>query len=173
VLEDGPVDGVLARYLALNSSAQSATTTLPEGEGAAPARATAVHVCAVDGQARTSFQLGEPWRARVEFELHRALPHVIAGFGLQNLDGTPLVTWWSAPRDLAPGQYAADFECAVPLAAAEVTFAVGLTSDEKSIYYAEGAGLVSISEIAAGTQPHRASGCGVLFTLERPEIQPI
>ena len=32
VLEDGAVQGVLARYLVLNSSAQSATTALPDGE---------------------------------------------------------------------------------------------------------------------------------------------
>jgi len=171
VIKDGAVDGVLARYLALNSAAQPATTALPEPVEQAPARAIAVHISGIDGQARTTFQLGEPWRARVEFELHRPLPHVIAGFGLQGLDGSPLVTWWSAPRDLPPGRYAADFECDVPLAAAEVTFAVGLTSDEKSIYYTEGVGALSISEIGPGPQPHRASGCGVLFTTERPEIK--
>lgn len=171
VVEDGAVDNVLAHYLALNSSAQSATTALPEGEEAAPARALAVHISDMDGEARSTFQLGEPWRARVEFELDRALPHVIAGFGLQGLDGTPIVTWWTAPRDLAPGRYSADFECDMPLAATEVTFAVGLTSDEKSIYYAEGVGALSISEIATGPQPHRAAGCGVLFTIDRPEIQ--
>jgi hypothetical protein len=171
VLEDGAVDGVLARYLALNSSAQSATTALPEGEEEAPARAIAVHVSDLDGQARSTFQLGEPWRARVEFELSRSLPHVIAGFGLQSLDGSPLITWWSAPRHLGAGRYIADFECDVPLSATEVTFAVGLTSDEKSIYYAEGVGALSITEIATGPQPHRASGCGVLFTTDRPEIK--
>ena len=171
VVEDGVVEDVLARYLALNSAAQSATTALPEAEKEAPARAIAVHVSGMDGKARSTFQLGEPWRARVEFELNRPLPHVIAGFGLQSLDGTPLVTWWSAPRDLGTGRYTAEFECNVPLAATEVTFAVGLTSDEKSIYYAEGVGAVSIAEIATGRQPHRASGCGLLFTLDRPEIK--
>lgn len=171
VIEDGEVDGVLARYIALNSSAQSATTALPDGEVEAPARAIAVHVSGMDGKPRTTFQLGEPWRARVEFELNRPLPYVIVGFGLQGLDGAPLVTWWSAPRDLAAGRYTADFECNIPLAAAEVTFAVGLTSDEKSIYYAEGVGTLSISEVGAGPQPHRATGCGVLFTTERPEVK--
>jgi lipopolysaccharide transport system ATP-binding protein len=171
LIEDGPVDDVLARYLTLNSSAQTATTALPDGEMEAPARAIAVHVSGIDGKARTTFQLGEPWRARVEFELKRPLPHVIAGFGLQNIDGSPIITWWSAPRNLAPGRYTAEFECDVPLAASEVTFAVGLTSDEKSIYYAEGVGALSITEIATGPQPHRASGCGILFTLERPEIK--
>jgi lipopolysaccharide transport system ATP-binding protein len=170
LVEDGPVEAVLARYLASNQSVRTATTLLPAGETDAPARATAVHVCGVDGNPGASFRLGEPWRVRVEFELVRSLPHVIAGFGLQNLDGTPIVTWWSEPRDLGPGRYAAEFECDMPLAATEASFAVGLTSDEKSVYYAERVGALSISDVAAGPQPHRASGCGVLFTTHRPEI---
>ncbi len=171
IIDDGAVESVLSRYLALNQSARTATTLLPEGDANAPARATAVHLSDASGRPAASFRLGEPWRARVEFELLRPLPHVIAGFGLQNLDGSPLVTWWSAPRDLESGRYAAEFECDIPLAATEASYAIGLTSDEKSVYYAERVGALSISEIAAGTQPHRASGCGAIYTLERPEIQ--
>ena len=173
VAADGKVESVLARYLSLNSAATNAHTTLPPGLPDSPARALAVRTRTVEGTPSATFRLGEKWRACVEFEITRTLPHVIAGFGLRSVDGTPLVTWWSAPSDLPAGRYTAEFECDLPLAAGEMNFAVGITSDEKNLYYAEGIGALSISEIALTTQPHRATGCGLLITTTRPPIQPL
>jgi lipopolysaccharide transport system ATP-binding protein len=170
---EGEVEGVLARYLALNNAALNASIDLPSGEPGAAAAATALRTLAADGEPRASFRLGEPWRIRLEFEIRRALPHVIAGVGLRTVDGLPAVTWWSAPRDLVPGRYRAEFACDLPLASGDLNFTVGITSDEKSIYYAEGVGAVTISEIALGEQPHRAGGCGLVFTTARPEIHPL
>jgi hypothetical protein len=171
LVEDGPFETVLARYMASNQPGHSATTALPAGEPDAPGHGVAVHISGLDGQPASHFRLGEAWRVRVEFEIGHALPHVIASFGLQGLDGTPIITWWSAPRDLAPGRYIAEYECDIPLAPTEATLTVGLTSDEKFVYYAERVGAVSISDISAGPQPHRASGSGMFFSTERPEIQ--
>ena len=173
VAADGKVEEVLACYLALNSAAYSATTELPPPIEGAPAQALAVRTSTLDGTPCATFRLGEKWCALVEFQIHSTLPHVIAGFGLRSLDGTPLVTWWSAPADLTPGHYTADFLCDLPLAAGEMNFAIGLTADEKNIYYAEGIGALSISEVALATQPHRATGCGVIFTTERPQIRQL
>jgi lipopolysaccharide transport system ATP-binding protein len=170
VLEDGTVDEVLARYLALNSQAQAATTALPDGEKDAPTRGLAVHVLAIDGRARSTFRLGEPWRARVEFELHRPLPHVIAAFGLNSLEGVPLITWWSAPRDLGVGRYSVEFECRVPFSAGTLSFTIGISSQEQTLYYVENVGSVNITEIAVGEQPLRASGAGLVIGTERPGI---
>ena len=171
IATEGEVEPVLAQYIAINSAARQSSTELPPGEPDAPARATAVHTFAADGAASATFRLDERWRIRVEFEVNRALPHVITAAGLRNTEGTPLVTWWSAPRNLEPGRYFTEFECELPLAATDVNFAIGITSDEKTAYYAEGVGAVHISEAASGIQPHRASGCGLLFTTARPEIR--
>ena len=79
----------------------------------------------------------------------------------------------SVPEEIRDRRYTVEFECDLPLAAGEMNFAIGITSDEKNLYYAEGIGALSISEIALTTQPHRASGCGLLITTTRPEIQPL
>jgi lipopolysaccharide transport system ATP-binding protein len=173
VAAEGEVESVLTKYLALNSSALCASAELPPGEPDAPAHAIALHTFGADGARSATFRLGEPWRIRLEFEVLRALPHVIAGVGLCNSESLPLTTWWSAPRDLDPGKYCAEFQCDLPLAATELNFTVGLSTDEKSVYYAERVGSVEISEAAEGDQPHRASGCGLVFTTVRPEIRPL
>lgn len=173
LLEDGGVDAVLANYFALNGATQSATIDLPGGENEAPTRGIAVHVSDIDGRARSTFQLSEPWRARVEFELHRPLPHVIAALGLRSLEGVPLITWWSAPRDLGAGRYSVEFECRVPFSAGTLSFTIGISSQEQTLYYVESVGSVVITEIAIGEQPLRASGAGLVISTERPGIDSL
>jgi len=173
VLEDGPVDKVLARYLALNTSALVARTELPPGDPVSPARATAVLTRSNSGEPGAHFRLGESWRVTVEFELARAQTHVIAALGLRSVDGVPLITWWSAPQDLAPGRYAAEFLCDIPFSAGALDFAVGISSQERVLYYVEGVGCVTIDEIAAGEQPFRASGAGLLASTQRPLIRAL
>jgi len=172
VSEDGRVETVLGRYIALSNAAQSAVTELPPGEAGAPARATTVRTFGMDHQPNCTFRLGEPWRARVEFEVLAPLSHFIAAFGLRTLEAVPLITWWSAPRDLSPGRYAVEFPCDVPFSAGSMEFTVGLSSGERTLYYAEGVGGITISEIAVGAQPFRASGAGLLTSMQRPEIIP-
>ena len=168
ILEDGPVDKVLTRYLTLNTSVVASRTELPAGDPAAPARATAVITRAKNGEPGAHFRIGEPWQATVEFEVTKAQSHVIAAFGLRSVDGVPLITWWSAPQDLAPGLYSADFLCDVPFSAGSLNFAVGVSSEERVLYYVEGIGCVTIDEIAVGEQPVRASGAGLLASTRRP-----
>jgi hypothetical protein len=63
-----------------------------------------------------------------------------------------------------------DFIMDAPLQACQLSFVTGLTSNEKSIYYEEDIGYVTIVEVAEGKQPHRASGTGVLLTESISEI---
>jgi len=170
VVEQGPVEPILARYLQLNAAGLASSTELPPGESASPARALALHTLDAAGAASAAFRLGEPWRIRVEFEIRAAQPHVIAAAGLRGADGTPLVTWWSAPSDLAAGRYAVEFTCDIPFAAGAMNFAIGISTHERALYYVEGVGSVTISEVATGEQPFRASGTGVLASSQRPRI---
>jgi hypothetical protein len=84
-----------------------------------------------------------------------------------------LITWWSAPEDLAPGRYTAEFLCDIPFSAGSLDFAVGISSQERVLYYVEGVGCVTIDEIAAGEQPLRASGSGLLASTHRPSIRAL
>jgi len=171
--EEGSVETVLSRYIALSSVSQTAVTELPPAEAGSAVRATAVRTCGLDDEARSIFRLGEPWRARLEFELSSALPHFIAALGLRTMESVPLITWWSTPRDLSPGRYSVEFPCDVPFSAGAVDFTIGLSSGERTLYYAEGVGGITISEIALGEQPFRASGAGLLIGFRRPEIIPV
>jgi len=166
---DGAPDCVIAHYLANNAAALSATMEMPPGEDSG-ARATTLRLSTPDGTPRTLFRIGEPWKVRVEFQLTRDLPHVIAAVGLRSIESVPLVTWWSAQSDLRAGSYSVEFECDIPFSAGEIDFVVGISSQEHTLYHAESPGGVAISEIAVGAQPLRSSGTGVISTTQRPPI---
>ncbi|HEY2343166.1 MAG TPA: ABC transporter ATP-binding protein [Chthoniobacteraceae bacterium] len=172
VAAQGEVESVLNAYLALNSAALSASSELPPGLPDAPAHGTCIRTFSAEGAVSATFRLGEPWRVRLEFEVLRAVPHVIAAVGICNSESLPITTWWSASSDLQPGKYSVEFECDLPIAATELNFNVGISTNEKTVYYADRVGSVEVSEIAYATQPLRPSGCGFVFTTSRPEIRP-
>jgi lipopolysaccharide transport system ATP-binding protein len=168
---DGRTQGVISQYLASCSDELRANMDLPHAEGA-EAWGTTLRLESFEGKPQPSFLIGEPWKIHLEFELDRELPHVIAAIGLRSIDSIPLVTWWSAPADLRAGRYSVEFHCHLPFSAGEMNFVVGLSSNERALYYVEGVGAVTISEIAMGEQPFRTSGTGVLASTERPSIVP-
>jgi lipopolysaccharide transport system ATP-binding protein len=169
---EGTPDGVIAHYLANNSGALSAIIELPPGEDPG-VRATAIRLSTSEGAPQALFKIGEPWKIQVEFELGRGLRHVIAAVGLRSMESVPLVTWWSAPGDLSAGRYMVEFECDIPFSAGEISFVVGISSQENTLYHAEGAGGVAISEIAIREQPLRSSGTGIIATTQRPAIREL
>lgn len=166
---DGDPTAVIARYLSSSTDELRAMIELPRIDGD-EGRATALRLATSDGKSQPQFLLGEPWKIHLEFELDRDFPHVIAAVGLRNIEAVPLITWWSAPRDLRAGRYAVEFHCHLPFSAGEMNFVVGISSNERPLYYIEGVGAVTISEIARSEQPLRASGTGILVSSERPEI---
>jgi lipopolysaccharide transport system ATP-binding protein len=122
---------------------------------------------------QAQFKLYEPWLINLEFELYKPVPHMIAGVGMSTVDSIPLATYWSKPRDLPAGKYKIEFKVDLPLKACELQFTVGLSSHEKTFYYQERVGLVSISEIAASEQPIRSVGAGILLTPQTKDIEPL
>jgi len=119
---------------------------------------------------KSQFKLHEPWKIQLEFEIFQPLEHVIAGVGLTTIDGIPLVTYWSNPRNLSPGLYKVKFDCSLPLQAGSLTVVVGLSEYERAFYYLENQGTVTISEISTGDQPLRASGSGLFVSNFRAKI---
>jgi lipopolysaccharide transport system ATP-binding protein len=173
VVTGGAVEPVLARYLQLNTAELASTTDLPPGAPDSPARALAVHTYDTAGAPTAVFRLGEVWSIRLDFEVKAAQEQLVAAIGLRTIDAIPLVTWWSAPHDLQPGRYSVEFTCDFPFGAGLLNFAVGITTDERSRYYVDGVGSVTISEVAIGAQPVRASGAGLLVTTQRPAVRPL
>ncbi|MGB8353004.1 MAG: polysaccharide ABC transporter ATP-binding protein [Chthoniobacteraceae bacterium] len=165
----GEIAPVITQYLSSCSDEKSASIKLPALEGL-EARAIELRLTTFDGKPQPHFLIGEPWKIHLEFELTRETPHVIAAVGLRNIEGQPLVTWWSAPADLHAGRHAVEFHCRFPFSAGKMNFVVGISSNERPVYYVEGVGAVTISEISQGEQPLRASGTGILASSERPAI---
>lgn len=122
---------------------------------------------------KAQFKLYEPWFIYLEFELYKPVPHMIAGIGMSTVDSIPLATYWSKPRNLPAGKYKIEFKVDLPLKACELQFTVGLSSHERTFYYQERVGLVSISEIATGEQPIRSVGAGILLTPQAEDIEPL
>ncbi len=168
IVIEGPPDAVINRYVRVNESHLAASIALPAmGAEVQPPQ---LHLLNESGQSQAQFRLGETWRVQFDFQMAAARPHVIAAVGLRTVEGTPLITYWSAPKDLAAGAYRVEFRCQLPFCAGEYNFAVGVSSNERAIYYTEGAGALSITEVAQGAQPFRAAGAGLIASTARPEI---
>jgi lipopolysaccharide transport system ATP-binding protein len=170
---EGHIDEAITEYLAKGTSEMSTIVKLPPGPPEAPGIGRCLRLLSLNGSPQAHFHLGEPWRISLEFEIKKQLEHVIAAVGLVTLDGVPVITYWSKPKDLIIGQYCVDFECTVPLSSCDILIGVGLSENERVFYYAEGVGRVSIAELSQGEQPFRARGAGLLLSTQRPDIKPI
>jgi lipopolysaccharide transport system ATP-binding protein len=166
----GPADVVIKQYLAAGADVLAAMVALPCGAPDDAGAGTSLQFQALDGTPKAEFRIGEPWRIVLEFELHRAMEHVIAAVGVLTIDSFPVTTFWSKPKNLQVGRYRAEFECLHPLASTDLQFVVGLSSYERTFYYKHGIGHVSISQIAQDEQPVRASGSGLLLSPQIAEI---
>ncbi|PWB67742.1 MAG: ABC transporter ATP-binding protein [Holophagae bacterium] len=168
----GPVDEVIELYVRDAAASAAATVKLPRPAGADTAVGVSLQFTTEDGQPRTEFRLNEPWRIRFDFECLREADHVIAGVGICTLEGIPITTLYSQPSRLRPGVHAVEFTIDLPLAHCNLQFVAGLTTNQRSVYYQEGLGHVSIIEVAAGDQPVSVRS-GFLLSAERPAIMPV
>jgi lipopolysaccharide transport system ATP-binding protein len=187
IVTDGPTDEVIRKYLGQDARALSPTVALPGvgfgnpgasvhsngGEDNVPGVGSYLHFFSHKGEASAMFLLDESWRMVLEFEMYKFLPHCIAAIGMGTIDQIPVATYWSKPRDLPPGKYVVEFDVDLPLKACELQFTVGLSTYERSFYYKDNIGHVSIVEVAVGDQPIRARGAGLLRTSESAEIRTL
>jgi ABC-type polysaccharide/polyol phosphate transport system ATPase subunit len=167
---EGDTDEVVARYLRFGADQLSPMVPLPNGTSEAAGWGKALLFCAEDGSPQAQFRLNEPWKIGFDFELARPTDHVIAAVGLASFEGVPLITYWSKPRDLRPGQYRVQFGCDVPLKSCDIRFAVNISSYGRSFYRVRDVGHVAISEAAVGDQPFRARGGGILLSEQVADI---
>ncbi|MBK9712998.1 MAG: ATP-binding cassette domain-containing protein [Kouleothrix sp.] len=166
----GPTEQVISHYLVASAEDLSTSVELPRSGPGAAGQATRLGFGTIDGRPQAEFRLGEPWRLTLEFELSRPVEQAVAAVGITTIDSFPIITYWSQPNDLPAGRYSVTFTCDLPLAACDLQFAVGLSTHGRAIYYVPRVGHVSISEIAQGEQPLRASGSGLLRSVQASEI---
>ncbi len=169
----GPTESVVTKYLSESASKISPVVPLPSGSPNAPGVGLCLRFLARDRTPQAQFRIGEPWRIVLDFEASASIEHAIAAVGLVSFGSVPIITYWSKPRDLRQGLYSVEFECDLPLASGDLEFAVGLSSHERTVYFAQGVGRVTISDVAQREQPIRATGAGLLSSFCRPEITPL
>jgi lipopolysaccharide transport system ATP-binding protein len=173
ILTSGPTEEVIAQYLRDSSKDITPTIVLPMSPTDVQIRNVVLKFSSQDGVPQTEFQLREPWRVTLDFELFRATPHCMVAVALQTLEGVVIATYWSKPQDLAPDKYSVEFNVDLPLQAGYIQFIIGISTYERTFYYVENVGQVSISELALVDQPVRASGTGLLLTPSQvAEIKP-
>lgn len=161
---------VIAKYLAAISDETQAIVSVESEELNKPLKKIVLTTFNSRNEPTGIVKLKERWRVSMEFEISGAIPHCIAAIGLKTLDSTSIITYWSKVTDLEAGQYAVEFPCDLPISAGGVTVTVGISSFERVVFYRERITQMSISEIADGEQPHRASGAGFITSLSRPPI---
>jgi lipopolysaccharide transport system ATP-binding protein len=166
----GPSSTVVAEYINGMQAEQHAVAELESRDLPEILSALVVKTLNSRGEMVAHVALGETWRIRLEFALCRAVKHCIAAIGLQTMESIPIITFWSQPADLGPGRYVVEFQCETPLSAGSISIVAGLSSFERSLFYKERMLQVSISQLAAGEQPLRSSGAGLITSLSRPSI---
>lgn len=170
VRASGSPQAIIAKYLAAISDATQAVVSIESEELSKPLQKIVLATFNSRNEATGAVKLKERWRAILEFELSEAVPHCIAAIGLKTLDSTSIITYWSEVTDLDSGRYVVEFPCDLPISAGGVTISVGISSFERVMFYRERISQMSISEIADGEQPHRASGAGFITSPYRPRV---
>jgi lipopolysaccharide transport system ATP-binding protein len=173
VQDMGDTERVISQYLAEGMEDVAAAVDLPSGQPGAPGEGTRLRFLAQDGQPQGLFRLGESWRIVLEFEMHRPTQQVIAAVGPMTMEGVPVITFWSKPKDLEPGKYQVEFLFDVPVSACDLQFAVGISTHERSFYYLPAVGHLTVTEVANGAQPLRAKGCGLIIGRQQADIEPV
>ncbi len=173
VLYKGPTEDAINTYLSLRSLGKDHLVHLPHAAPGAQGCGLTVSFLSTENYPKSDYKIGEEWLIHLEFQIFRKTEHVIAAVGLISTEDISITTFWSKPRDLTPGKYSVEFLCDLPLKAMTIQFAVGLSSYERTFYYADRVGSVTITEVSKDKQPLRASSSGILMNYQESDIQPI
>ena len=185
IAADGTTDRIIGQYLGQDASGLSPSIALSSAGYKSPMASlnldadkeellgvgTYLHFCSEIGEPKALFRQDESWRIVLDFEIFKYVQHCIAAIGLMTLEQIPLATYWSQPQNLHAGKYVVEFDVNLPLKACELQFTVGLSTYERSFYYRENIGHVSIAEVTVSEQPIRARGAGLLRTPQTAVIK--
>ena len=172
---DSNIDTTVETYINIGHRSLSPFINLPEKAknfyGEELGRGRKISFYSLDGVQKAEFKLVEPWKIVLDFEIFQPLKHAIAAVGIATIQGVSLATYWSQPKALTPGKYRIEFTCNLPLKACNLTTIVGLSEYERSFYYLENQGFISISEVSTNEQPFRSSGGGLLLADNNAQIE--
>ena len=171
-VESGPVDQVIESYLK-GINPEKPIINFPINENNNGAHPKRLIIKDEKGKLSTNIFIKDVWTIRLEFEVFQKLPHVIVAVGLITNTEIPIITYWSQPSDLNPGNYFSEYVVDKKLSACDLTFVIGITSRETTVFYQENIGQLKILEIARLNQPYQVSGSGFLLSQTRPKINKL
>lgn len=108
-LIDGTLSEAIDKYVSNTSTNVTAQTLDFRAHQSILGHATFIEMTTLNGQAATTFGPTETWNVKIRFKINHALENFVAALGLQSTAGTPVLTTWSAPQRIEPGEYVATF----------------------------------------------------------------
>jgi hypothetical protein len=155
LLESGPIDNIIDRYLQTNEYAR-AVFDIPEPEIKGLGHAYQVCIEDNNGKALKEVPVGSDWRVRICFKLYKPVEHFIIGLGiLTNMDQS-IQTSWSEPKDLPIGDYEVVFmNYGVILTTGVYKLVIGLSSHVRTFQYIDNVVSVIISDAGDAAKDSR------------------
>jgi len=167
----GPCARVLEAYQHGLVGAEVNSVPKPSVDMLDRAYVTHVAVETTTGVRATTFQVGQPWRLRVDFRIANAQSQFVVAIGLLAADGSPVQTCWISPRDLPCGDYRAVFtQNQVALEAGAYTTVIGLSSRDHSLQQFRSERIEITGESAPGTYAPATAGVGAVLNSMATEL---
>lgn len=175
IAADGDTWSVLEKYLGDGNAGKSTfQIDVPQQELSQQGFVHTVNIENGNEQPSVTLSVGKTWQARVCFRILQKVDHFMIAFGLRTVDDVPIRVTWSEPCTMFPGEYQAVFrEDTVILASGRYLIAVGLSTYERAIHYAENAGYVEFAEFTEDGEYIRNSGTGTVLNPMRVEVMRI
>ncbi len=151
----GEINDIVGHYLQSGEASQS-EFKLPVPEEITYGYAHTVFIEDMSGNSLTEIPVGDDWRARVLFKIIKPTNHFIMGFGIVSSFEQPIRTSWSAPEDLAAGDYEIIFKNDdLMLTTGVYTVVIGLSSEQRAFQYVDNVVSISISDAGDTSQNKR------------------
>jgi len=156
VMALGSTDDVLHKYLNEGAASESFfQLTPPSDTYQLLGEAISLTVENDQRQLANEVPLGDPFNIRIQFKLHRSVPHFIIGLGISSQMGISLQTSWSKPRELSAGLYEAVFRSNDILYTSGLYYlTVGLSSYVNTFHYSSQEAYFRISEVSNYEKVH-------------------
>ncbi len=148
VVFDGKTDDALNVYL--NQSILNNSEYLLNIKTAGFKIAYATKLCIEDiyGNLMNEVPIGKSWRIKVNFKINERIKGLVIAIGISDMMGVSVMTSWSSPQNLEPGNYKAYFvEELINLNRGKYKLHIGLSKGIQSIDYIDQDVFLVVSEV--------------------------
>ena len=149
LLFSGHIDQVVNRYVESNVSGNGLYHIEKNqlNPDHLPGRILSVKILNSKNEQSGEIAVGEPWKLQMEINLNKPIANFVAGIGIQNIHGTPVVTTWTKNVSLDEGEYVIEFlNEELIYNTGLYKLSLGLSSENVSFFYNNTEAFLNISE---------------------------